>query len=123
MSVAHPPRLHALAIAALATTLAGCQLEPGNWFLNLSPRLSAQYLEVPERAIEPGWQKLASEYQVRVTTAELHIRKIDLIAAPASAAAFDPANPPPGYSLCHNGHCHAADGRLVAYDDIVAATK
>jgi len=33
---------------------------------------------------------------------------------------FDPANPPEGYGLCHNGHCHADDGRLVDYADIEA---
>jgi hypothetical protein len=33
---------------------------------------------------------------------------------------FDPADPPEGYSLCHNGHCHADDGRLVDYADIAA---
>ena len=33
---------------------------------------------------------------------------------------FDPANPPAGYSLCHGGHCHADDGRLVDYADIAA---
>ena len=35
---------------------------------------------------------------------------------------FDPSDPPPGYSLCHNGHCHAADGSLVDYEDIIAGT-
>ncbi|MFU8806274.1 MAG: hypothetical protein ACNA8W_20860, partial [Bradymonadaceae bacterium] len=33
---------------------------------------------------------------------------------------FDPANPPPGYTLCHGDHCHADDGRLVSYDEIIA---
>lgn len=33
---------------------------------------------------------------------------------------FDPANPPPGFSLCHGGHCHADDGRLVPYEEIGA---
>lgn len=37
-----------------------------------------------------------------------------------SGASFDPANPPPGYSLCHGGHCHADDGSLVSYEDIQA---
>ena len=36
----------------------------------------------------------------------------------ATLSAFDPANPPPQYSLCHNGHCHHDDGRLVDYEDI-----
>ncbi len=35
---------------------------------------------------------------------------------------FDPSDPPPGYSLCHNGHCHADDGSLVDYEDIIAGT-
>jgi hypothetical protein len=33
---------------------------------------------------------------------------------------FDPASPPEGFSLCHNGHCHSADGRLVDYEDVAA---
>jgi len=33
---------------------------------------------------------------------------------------FDPADPPEGYSLCHNGHCHADSGELVDYEDISA---
>jgi hypothetical protein len=110
----------ALLASGLATLAAGCDLAPGDWFLNLSPHLQAHYVELPERAVEPGWQKLATEYQIQVVTAELHIRKIDLVGSPTNAAAFDPANPPAGYSLCHNGHCHAADGRLVAYEDIAA---
>ncbi|HEY0705597.1 MAG TPA: hypothetical protein VGG33_02310 [Polyangia bacterium] len=105
---------------AVGLLVAGCDLSPGNWFLNLTPQLEARYQELPERAVEPGWQKLASEYQVRVSTAELQIRKIDLLSTATALGTFDPANPPPGFSLCHNGHCHAADGRLVAYDDVIA---
>lgn len=33
---------------------------------------------------------------------------------------FDPANPPPGYTLCHGDHCHADSGELVSYDEIIA---
>jgi hypothetical protein len=36
------------------------------------------------------------------------------------ALSFDPANPPPGYSLCHNGHCHSDEGALVDYEAIEA---
>ncbi|MEB3300203.1 MAG: hypothetical protein VKO21_12070, partial [Candidatus Sericytochromatia bacterium] len=39
-------------------------------------------------------------------------------AAGGAATSFDPAAPPAGFSLCHNGHCHAADGRLVPYDQV-----
>ncbi|MNS53348.1 hypothetical protein D3C72_861010 [compost metagenome] len=40
----------------------------------------------------------------------------------AGSATFDPANPPPGYSLCHGGHCHRDDGALVDYADIPVGT-
>lgn len=33
-------------------------------------------------------------------------------------SSFDPASPPPGYTLCHNGHCHAENGDLVPYEDV-----
>src|SRR5687768_11583200 len=31
---------------------------------------------------------------------------------------FDPADPPSGFSLCHNGHCHDEDGNLVSYQEV-----
>jgi hypothetical protein len=51
---------------------------------------------------------------------EVSVEAVEFIAGETSALSFDPANPPPGYTLCHNGHCHAADGRLVDYADIAA---
>jgi len=33
---------------------------------------------------------------------------------------FDPADPPEGYGLCHNGHCHKDDGTLPTYEQIEA---
>ena len=100
--------------------LAACNLSPGDWFLRLRPHVSAHFRNLPERSVEPGWQKLAREHQVRITAATLQIRSIDLLAAAGTSQPFDPANPPPGFSLCHGGHCHASDGRLVAYEDVAA---
>jgi hypothetical protein len=86
--------------------------------------LSAQYALRPERDAGGGFQVLASDYQVRVTRAEVELAPVALVAQAAAAGGgggtFDPANPPPGYSLCHGGHCHADDGRLVDYEDIQA---
>ena len=28
--------------------------------------------------------------------------------------------PPPGYSLCHGGHCHTTDGGIESYEEIEA---
>jgi hypothetical protein len=99
----------------------GCSLPAGNWFLELHPTARAAYVEAPERAVEPGWQKLASEYQVHLTAGTLQASSIELFPATEAATAFDPAEPPPGYGPCHNGHCHTADGRLLSYAEVAAA--
>ena len=111
------------AMAAGALLLvAGCTWEPGEHFAIVSARLGAAYVPRPDRELPAGWQKLASGYEVRLGQAQLKVLGVHLLAGPLgpSGAGFDPANPPAGYSLCHNGHCHAADGRLVSYEDIAA---
>jgi hypothetical protein len=40
-----------------------------------------------------------------------------------TSTGFDPADPPPGFGLCHNGHCHADGGSLVAYEDVAIAAS
>jgi hypothetical protein len=106
-----------------AAGLAGCTLEPGGWFAALTPSLTARYLLRADRAVAPGWQKLSNDYEVSVTTAFLELGDIRLLAAGegGGSTSFDPARPPPGYTLCHGGHCHSTDGRLVPYAEIEAA--
>jgi hypothetical protein len=100
--------------------IVGCGLDNGRPFLALDPQITAQFEADPARGVEPGWQKLASEYEVQVTRVKLALRQIELVGPTKAAASFDPAKPPPGFSLCHGGHCHADDGRLVAYEDVIA---
>lgn len=38
--------------------------------------------------------------------------------AGGDGTSFDPASPPPGYTLCHNDHCHSEGGELVSYEDV-----
>lgn len=117
----HGPRAAVTLLAA--ASLAGCTLEPGGWFAALTPSLTARYLLRDDRAVAPGWQKLSNDYEVSVTTAFLALGDIRLLGASESGGrtTFDPARPPPGYTLCHGGHCHSSDGRLVAYAEIEAA--
>jgi hypothetical protein len=113
----------ALGIAALGLLAQACALGPGEPLgLLEDPTLSARYVQdAPGREAGGGFQRLASDYQVRVTAATLEVGPLALVAREGGGdATFDPANPPAGYSLCHNGHCHADDGRLVDYDDILA---
>jgi hypothetical protein len=110
-----------LACAGLCAggALAACAWGAGEPFATLSARIEAR-LEVPDgRDLGDGWQMLASNYQIAIDTLALDTGGVALNDAGAGGV-FDPANPPPGYSLCHNGHCHAEDGSLVPYEEIAA---
>ena len=108
--------------SAVALALLGaCTFSDGEPFATIDASLSITAPIADDRALpDPGWQKLASEYQVRLSAVELEAPAVELIDLGAGGVGFDPANPPDGYSLCHNGHCHADDGRLVDYEDIAA---
>lgn len=105
-----------------ALLLSGCALDAGEGFALLEPTVSARYVPVSSRDAGNGFQRLASDYQVRLDSAGLGISHVELMGGAGSGGptTFDPANPPPGYSLCHNGHCHSDSGGLVDYEDIEA---
>jgi hypothetical protein len=102
--------------------LAGCAWGPGEGFAVLEPTVRAAYVPEASRDAGDGYQRLSSDYQVRVTAATMRLERIELIARAARVGSgrFDPARPPPGYSLCHGGHCHRDDGALIPYEDIEA---
>ncbi|HWM84508.1 MAG TPA: hypothetical protein VNO33_01695 [Kofleriaceae bacterium] len=107
--------------ALLALQAGGCALGSGDWFAEITPTLAAEQVATPDRDAGDGWQRLNNDYQVRFTSARIDVQSIELLdLGGGGGAAFDPASPPPGYSLCHNGHCHADDGRLVSYEEIAA---
>jgi hypothetical protein len=108
-----------LVVAGMASA-AGCAWGPGGPFGEVATELDAAWQVAPGRDAGGGWQRLASDYQVRIDAAAWTTSKLVLVASADAAASFDPAAPPPGYSLCHNGHCHSADGRLVSYEEIAA---
>lgn len=63
----------------------------------------------------------SDDYLVTLSELSLEVPSLEVVMdAGGAAEAFDPASPPTGYSLCHNGHCHADDGALVSYDDVTA---
>lgn len=108
-------------LAALVWLAAsGCTLDPGNPFATLQPSIDARLDAPADRLLPGGWWRLSSDYEVRFLVAAIDLPSIDLVAVAGGALGFDPANPPPGYSLCHNGHCHHESGRLVPYEEIGA---
>jgi hypothetical protein len=107
--------------AALVLLAGGCALEAGDHFAELTEvQLQAAFSSPADRQLSGGWHRLASDFQVRLETCTLSASGVELLDRGGTGGHFDPAQPPPGYSLCHNGHCHAADGRLVPYEEIAA---
>lgn len=68
---------------------------------------------------EASHLKTSTDYGVDLQELSLELVTVAIgVAKKGGAVSFDPAKPPEGYTLCHNGHCHATDGRLVDYEDI-----
>ncbi|MCK6502101.1 hypothetical protein L6R53_01625 [Myxococcota bacterium] len=106
----------------LALALTGCTFQPGTAFGRLdafSADLSfdagaARDLGDGVVLTDQGDHVALAALSVVVSTVELQELQ------GAGGVTFDPANPPEGYGLCHGGHCHAEDGSLVGYDEIIA---
>jgi hypothetical protein len=112
-----------LSLLLTCLVLGGCAWSPGEGFAVVEPTVSAVYAPRADRAAEGGYQRLSSDYQVRLEAASLRLEGIELLARSGGGGGgggFDPANPPPGYSLCHGGHCHRDDGALIPYEQIEA---
>jgi hypothetical protein len=100
----------------------GCAFDAGEGFAVLQPSLRAAYTSPASRDAGDGYQRLSSDFQVKLTTARMRLERIDLLgrAGGGGPTAFDPANPPPGYTICHNGHCDREDGAQVSYEEVAA---
>jgi hypothetical protein len=98
----------------------GCALGPGTPYAVLEASFEAVLAAPPGRDLPDGWQRLNTDYQVRITSAQLELSGLELLTFGEGGVAFDPAHPPAGYGLCHNGHCHRDDGALISYEEISA---
>ena len=104
------------AAALLPLLLAGCAADPGLPWGEVEATIEAR-LAVPSDRLRPQGLATASGYVVELTSLAVTTASVRFTVEPPGAdSSFDPANPPEGFSLCHNGHCHAADGSLVDYD-------
>ncbi len=106
------------ALAIAVALVPACAWDDGAPFGEVTVDFTARWTEVPARGGD--WQKLASDFEVQVTAASATFGALALVDVGTVALNFDPADPPPGYSNCHGGHCHADDGRLVSYEEIAA---
>ncbi len=107
--------------AVLACLWPACAWEPGNPWGVLTLNVQFRATVAADRLLPDGRFKTASEYLWRYERFEVELDKARVtVAADAAKLSFDPAKPPPDYTLCHGGHCHASDGRLVDYAEVEA---
>lgn len=102
--------------------LAGCAWDAGEGFAVVEPTVRAEYTPLSSRDAGDGFQRLSSDFQVHVSAASMQLQGIQLLGSSGGGGptSFDPANPPPGYTICHNGHCDREDGALVPYEEVEA---
>lgn len=101
-------------IALLITmSLAGCSFSDGQPWGELDGRAGALSLETSKVSTEEVTLERAT------LNANIFLETVTTSSG-GGGGAFDPSNPPPGYTLCHNGHCHSEDGELVSYEDVKA---
>lgn len=125
-------RLHHISHLGLGTAavmvVAGCVWGPGTGFVAMTGGTVETSLSLSSGRLDPnGAWKTNNGYLVRLNGEVVSIDGLGVaMQAPGQAgqagtgATFDPAKPPPGYLLCHNGHCDRADGALVPYAEVEA---
>lgn len=105
--------------AAVAGSATACAFDAGDPWARASFELSVGFEPGAGRLDDAGRLVTPGDWAIALETPTAHVDSVVLsMAGTGGATSFDPADPPPGYSLCHNGHCHADDGRLVDYEDI-----
>lgn len=114
-------RLCRTEVLLVALAVNACAFDEGNVWGQADLGLSASFAPPAERLTEAGRLKTSAGYALRLDAVEVSFGALSAVmASDGGATVFDPANPPPSYSLCHNGHCHHESGALVDYEDIVA---
>lgn len=100
-----------ICLTTLLVLLAGCAFDDGEPWGRAHVALQAS---------APAAMRTADGLTVELERVELVTDAVLLFAGERSAAAaFDPADPPEGCTLCHAGHCHCGD-ELVDYDELAA---
>ena len=118
MPHSHAKRCAPLLAAALLLPSLGACLDDGQPWGSLEASMEASFAPSDGRLDDQGRLKTSQSYVVALDEVKVAFDAFSLVLAAGGANAFDPSSPPPGYSLCHNGHCHADSGELVDYETI-----
>jgi hypothetical protein len=109
-----------LALGLALASGGGCALGDGQPWGVVEIGVSVRFAPPSSRLDDDGRLKTANDYRVAIEEIVVVGRETRLPLLADASAAFDPGDPPEGYSLCHNGHCHADSGALVDYAAIAA---
>ena len=96
----------------LGLALSACTFEPGTGFSTLE--------QVRVLASAPDTFRTDLGHDVVLDRLEIEPGALALQELVGGSGGFDPADPPEGFTLCHNGHCHADDGSLPTYAEVEA---
>ncbi|MEY3013074.1 MAG: hypothetical protein RIT45_1809 [Pseudomonadota bacterium] len=105
---------------ALSCAAAGCVDSAGRGWGEVAVELTAALDLSADRLDAAGRWRSAHGYALGEFSVHLRPTIVRFGAATGASLPFDPASPPPGYSLCHGGHCHADDGSLPSYAEVAA---
>jgi len=110
----------------LAAPVVGCAFSPGDPWGRLDATLVLSTAPMAARQDASGSLATALDYRVRLDRIEVQGGELEVRGTSGegttSTTTFDPAHPPEGYTLCHGGHCHTTDGRLVPYEEVTGAS-
>jgi len=121
VGVVQPIDLISLLMFALALTV-GCAWSDGQPWGRAELSASIAFEPPPGRLTQDGLLRTSSDYGISLESFEIYIATVEVnTSANRDVISFNPARPPAGYSLCHNGHCHTDDGRIVDYADVEIA--
>lgn len=113
-----------LGMPLVALLTSSCTFQPGGAFGSLeTATFTARFAPSAGRLDEAGQLKTDTGYRVRIDALAVTADDLDFqytSGTSATGVTFDPSKPPPGYLICHNGHCDREDGALVPYEEVEA---
>lgn len=108
-------------IMACVCLASACAFEDGEGFATIESASLTVSFDPGSRRQPDGGLLVRDGYALTLESFEIELAGLVLAEARTSGGGvFDPASPPAGYTLCHGGHCHHEDGRLVSYADVQA---
>jgi len=96
-----------------------CTLDDGQPWTTFKASVEVKW-DATDRLQEDGRFLTSKNYLIDFEALQLVFRELVVTTSNDATISFDPADPPPGYTLCHQGHCHNEANQLIPYEAIEA---